>query len=180
MQPTRTRPVPRLMLSVALLAALGLLGAPTGGAASPAGHTGAVRTTAFENPTTTMPTGTSVPDDLRPYQTRTSLLGTHRWYQQVRKSRVVYGGWYVTHTDTQGNVTVWDGRRNVSKIDATSAAMALPEVLDDATDAADAKPSDVADASLVILPSAQPAGEARSSSQIFSRCRDQKKEAEKR
>jgi len=72
----------------------------------------------------------------------------------------VYGGWFVTHTDTQGNVTVWDGRRNVSRIDATSAAMALPEVLDDATDAADAKPSDVADASLVILPSDQPANEA--------------------
>ncbi|MGH3507342.1 MAG: M36 family metallopeptidase [Nocardioidaceae bacterium] len=56
-----------------------------------------------------------VPSDVRLYRTRTSLLGRHEWYRQVRAGRVVVGGVYARHYDLDGNlVSVWDGRRKLS------------------------------------------------------------------
>ena len=165
MHPPRTRPVRRVTSLLAWSAALGLVAALPAGGASAAGVVAGVSTatpvTAPRVTSTPVRAATvTVPDDLRVHQTRTSLLGTHRWYQQLRDNRVVYDGWYATHTDAQGNVTVWDGRRDVSEVSATSATMSLAQVLDDAASAADATAADVVDSSLLILPADRPTGEA--------------------
>lgn len=163
MHPARRRPTSRPKSLLAWSAALCLVAAwPTSGvsAAEAATPAYALDTTDSRIHAPIMTTDAGLPDDLRPYRTRISLLGTHRWYQQVRNSHVVYGGWYVTHTDAQSNTTVWDGRRNVRRVSATSATISLKQVVDDAADAADATPADVTASSLVILPSDRPTGEA--------------------
>ena len=56
-----------------------------------------------------------IPSDVRLFRIRTSLLGRHEWYRQVRAGRVVVGGVYARHYDLDGNlVSVWDGRRKLS------------------------------------------------------------------
>ncbi|MEP6666919.1 MAG: M36 family metallopeptidase [Nocardioidaceae bacterium] len=65
----------------------------------------------------------AVPADLRLVQTRTSLLGTHRFYQQTYRGIPVVGGWYARHTDQTGTA-VQDGRRDVRGLDTTVASTA--------------------------------------------------------
>jgi len=45
----------------------------------------------------------AVPLGLRFHQQRVSLLGTHRWYQQVEHGHVVVGGWYAVHLWNDGS-----------------------------------------------------------------------------
>ena len=66
-----------------------------------AGH-GRVRVVGHHDPTVLGRAGatgraTSVPGDVRLYQTRQSLLGTHTWYRQVSGGRTVVNGWYAVH-----------------------------------------------------------------------------------
>jgi Zn-dependent metalloprotease len=65
----------------------------------------------------------SVPEGLRQIQTRQSLLGTHTFYQQTFRGIPVFGGYYVTHTDAAGAVTVDDGRQQVTGLTRTTAGI---------------------------------------------------------
>jgi Zn-dependent metalloprotease len=69
------------------------------------------------------PAQASAPGELRPIQTRHSLLGTHTWYQQTYRGIPVFGGYYATHTATGGAVTVDDGRRPVTGLAGTLAGV---------------------------------------------------------
>ena len=54
-----------------------------------------------------------LPSNIRLVQTRTSLLGQHKWYRQVADGHIVVGGWYGTHYNRFTHaLTVWDGRRS--------------------------------------------------------------------
>ncbi|HEY7043571.1 MAG TPA: M36 family metallopeptidase [Nocardioidaceae bacterium] len=64
-----------------------------------------------------------VPGNVRFYQERTSLLGRHRWYQQLANGHVVVGGWYAVHLWNDGTTTVWDGRKNVRGLAKTPATI---------------------------------------------------------
>jgi hypothetical protein len=55
----------------------------------------------------------AVPSNVRLYQTRQSLLGTHTWYRQVSAGRTVVNGWYAVHQWRDGQVTVVDERKGV-------------------------------------------------------------------
>ena len=65
----------------------------------------------------------AAPDGLREVQTRTSLLGTHTWYQQLYQGIPVLGGYYATHTATGGAPAVTDGRKQVTGLTRTSAGI---------------------------------------------------------
>jgi hypothetical protein len=55
------------------------------------------------------------PGGLRLIQVRTSLLGSHAWYQQTYAGLPVLGGYYGRHVDRQGQVhLIQDGRRDVT------------------------------------------------------------------
>ncbi len=56
----------------------------------------------------------ALPDNVRFYQKRISLLGRHVWYRQVKNGRPVVGGWYARHFMDGRLVRVYDGRRRVS------------------------------------------------------------------
>lgn len=56
----------------------------------------------------------AAPGNVHRCQQRTSLTARHEWFQQVKHGRVVFGGWWVRHTDLEtGAVTTWDGRQDV-------------------------------------------------------------------
>jgi len=54
-----------------------------------------------------------IPSDVRFYQRRVSLLGTHTWYQQRYQHHVVIGGWYAVHDWNSRPTTIWDHRLRV-------------------------------------------------------------------
>ena len=54
-----------------------------------------------------------MPADVRLVSTRTSLLGTHRLYAQVRAGEPVAGGWYVVHDWSDRAATTDDLRRTI-------------------------------------------------------------------
>ncbi|MGL5859491.1 MAG: M4 family metallopeptidase [Angustibacter sp.] len=58
-------------------------------------------------------TVTDVPAGLVRVRTRSSLLGTHTWYQQTFRGLPVIGGYYAVHTDKRGTSRVDDGRQAV-------------------------------------------------------------------
>jgi Zn-dependent metalloprotease len=64
-----------------------------------------------------------VPAGLRQVQARHSLLGTHTWYQQTYRGIPVVGGFYATHTDAAGAVTVQDGRQQIKGLARTTAGI---------------------------------------------------------
>lgn len=65
------------------------------------------------------------PDGLSVVATKTSLLGTHTWYQQTWKGIPVLGGYYATHADSRtGEVAVQDGRVAVNGEPDTSVKVA--------------------------------------------------------
>ncbi len=141
--------------AVAAAAAVTLLaGTPTLGAsaATPAAAPGGLDTAASARATTVAP----IPGNVRLYQTRTSLLGTHRWYQQVHNGHPVFGAWYARHTYTDGRVTSWDGRRDigggVGDVSARSDGPGRSLATLRGARAADAQRGDVADTRLMILP----------------------------
>ncbi|GAA1669167.1 hypothetical protein GCM10009765_18300 [Fodinicola feengrottensis] len=63
-------------------------------------------------------------DGLSLIQTRTSLLGTHEWFQQTYKGLPVVNGWYAKHLDRSGRVSsVTDARKQVPSNVTTSATV---------------------------------------------------------
>jgi Zn-dependent metalloprotease len=65
----------------------------------------------------------SLPSGLHLALTKHSLLGVHRWYTQEADGLPVLGGYYATHTDPSGRVSVEDGRLPVSAAVARSATV---------------------------------------------------------
>ena len=104
---------------------------------------------------------TAVPSNVRLVRIRTSLLGTHKWYRQIKDGHVVAGAWYARHIDAAGNVTVWDSRKHVGKVAATTAQISRQGASSTAAQASDASAPQVNDASLVVLPGSNGVGAAR-------------------
>jgi Zn-dependent metalloprotease len=50
------------------------------------------------------------PSGLKLIKTKTSLLGTHYWYQQTFKGLPVINGYYAKHVAKDGTVQIADGR----------------------------------------------------------------------
>jgi Zn-dependent metalloprotease len=74
------------------------------------------------------PAHAAVPSGLKAQQTRTSLLGTHVFYQQTYNGIPVLGGYYITHTAADGTVSVSDGRQAVTGLKATAAGLSAQRV----------------------------------------------------
>lgn len=55
---------------------------------------------------------------LVPTVTRQSLLGTHQWFQPTYRGVPVLGAYYVRHVAKDGRVSIGDGRRAVSGLNA--------------------------------------------------------------
>jgi Zn-dependent metalloprotease len=91
----------------------------------------------------------SVPDGLRPVQTRQSLLGTHTWYQQTYRGIPVFGGYYATHTATGGAVTVDDGRQQVNGLAGATAGITAQRARSTVAGRLGGQPGD---ARLVVVP----------------------------
>jgi hypothetical protein len=136
-------------LAAAALAGAGTLGASGAHAAAPASSVSAA-TTAGGCTQTTSSTDVAIPGNVEFYQRRHSILGLHRWYQQVKGGKPVAGGWWGWHRNTDtGEITVEDCRRSTGKLNATT-----PTVRPGAA-AAIAKRStatDVLDHRLTVLP----------------------------
>jgi Fungalysin metallopeptidase (M36) len=86
------------------------------------------------------------------YQTRHSMLGLHRWYQQMKGGQPVPGGWWGWHRDFSGTptITIDDCRLTAGKLNTTT-----PKVRAAAAAGAAAKtgaPARVLSKSLVSLP----------------------------
>src|SRR5882757_3114642 len=63
-------------------------------------------------------------DGLSLIQTRTSLLGTHQWFQQTYRGLPVLNGWYAKHLDKSGHLSsVTDARKQVPANVTTAASV---------------------------------------------------------
>ncbi len=146
--------------AVTVSAAAVLAGSP--GPATATSHPSQLRHQTTQPPADTISTASvlassasAVPRNVRLVRTRTSLLGTHEWYRQVRHGRDVVGAWWVRHIDSKGRVTIWDGRKTFSKVQPAVAKVSVQRATDTAAKAASA-PLRTADASsLMVLPTGQ-------------------------
>jgi Zn-dependent metalloprotease len=91
----------------------------------------------------------AAPGGLRQVQSRSSLLGTHIFYQQTYDGIPVLGGYYITHTAADGTVSVSDGRLAVTGLKATAAGVSAQRVLASVAGRLGAQPTG---AQLVIVP----------------------------
>lgn len=91
----------------------------------------------------------AAPADLQRVRERTSLLGTHTWYQQVYRGIPVVGGYYAVHAGFDGKVGVADGRKDVSGLAETGAGVSEQRARTAVAGRLGAQPGD---ASLVIVP----------------------------
>ncbi len=103
----------------------------------------------------------SVPNNVQLVRTRASILGTHKWYRQVKNGHFVAGAWYARHFDNSGHLTVWDGRQNVSNVATTTPEISRQSARSTAAQAADASSTEINGSDLVVLPSADGIGQAR-------------------
>ncbi|MGI8578505.1 MAG: hypothetical protein ACR2KG_11490 [Nocardioidaceae bacterium] len=135
---------------VAATATLGLLGA------MPALATPTARANSMPTTASATTHGDKIPANLRLYQTRTSLLGVHRWYQQISDGHPVVGGWYAQHTlkaaGGTSSVSVWDGRQQVQRLTDTTATVSAADATADALSAAKAPTTPTGNPSLWVLP----------------------------
>ncbi len=131
MQPHHTRQLRRSQAIIAGAASVALLAttpaAPAQGSSAPVGLT--ATTAALAAPPSHEDKEPRVPRNVRLVRSRVSILGNHEWYRQTKDGIVVAGAWWGRHIDKDNNVTVWDGRRNVSKLNRTEPKISV----DDAT-----------------------------------------------
>jgi Zn-dependent metalloprotease len=127
--------------SAVLLLVAGLLAT---GATSP----GAVAAPAPTAPAATRAAAPALPDDVRLIDVKHSLLGTHRWYEQVVDGLPVRGAYYVVHDLGDDGVHVDDHRVDVP----ASAAAHAPTVSRTDLDSLASVPGRVQRRELVILP----------------------------
>ncbi|WP_163508644.1 M36 family metallopeptidase [Fodinicola acaciae] len=76
-------------------------------------------------------------DGLTLIRSRTSLLGTHQWFQQTYRGLPVVNGWYAKHLDQDGHLSsVTDARKQVPANVAVSATVPAGQAAQTAQDAA--------------------------------------------
>jgi hypothetical protein len=106
--------------------------------------------TALRPATSTRP---GIPRNVRLVRTRTSLLGIHKWYRQVRDGHFVVGAWFARHIDkATGAVTDWDGRRRFHRVQPAVATVSATRAGSTAARAAGADSRNARAAPLMILP----------------------------
>lgn len=148
---TRHRTAQRLTIIAAASAMALIAGTPAfaGGSGGPVTRGTTPATTTL---TAAAATSTKVPGNVRLYQTRTSLLGLHKWYQQYKNGRPVVGGWWGWHRNREtGAITIWDGRKGVGKVNATQPAVSAATASNVATKTA-ASTGYVSRRELMVLP----------------------------
>ncbi len=118
-QTTTGRPPLRRHASagIGLAAVLLAIAVPAGAQAAAAPTTGAAASASASTQ--------AVPSDVRLVSTRTSLLGTHRLYEQVRAGNPVAGGWYVVHDWSDRAPTTDDLRRDIEETAKPASAARL-------------------------------------------------------
>jgi Fungalysin metallopeptidase (M36)/Peptidase propeptide and YPEB domain len=145
----------RAQAIVGVTAVVGLLGA--GPAMSAANQNSAKPTTAIKQ--LSIAATTAVPSNVKLLQTRTSLLGVHQWYRQMRNGYPVVGGLFARHTDTtgatRGHVMIWDGRVNAGPLATTKATVAAATAIHAAAAATKGTPLTIIAPHLWVLPGAQ-------------------------
>ncbi len=151
---------------VAVLALLATLSAGTAGAAgvpqapqasTPGAHFEGSHLTSVKVAVTV-----AAPGNVRRNQQRTSLTARHEWFRQVKDGHVVFGGWWVRHTDLRtGAVTTWDGRQDVRGRVADVAGVAADRADAITQKQAGTSASATRGAQLVVLPHADAAGAPR-------------------
>lgn len=76
-------------------------------------------------------------DGLSLIRTRSSLLGSHQWFQQTYRGLPVVNGWYAKHLDKTGHLSsVTDARKQVPANVTTSATVPANQAAQTAADAA--------------------------------------------
>ena len=92
------------------------------------------------------------PANVELYQIRRSLLGVHRWYQQVKGGKPVPGGWWGWHRYTDsGDLVIDDCRVTAGKLNTTTPKV-HPTAAASAAAAKTASPGRVLSKHLVSLP----------------------------
>jgi Zn-dependent metalloprotease len=101
----------------------------------------------------------AVPSDVTLFQTRTSLLGVHRWYRQVVDGYPVVDGLYAVHEATAGRhvgkVTTWDGRVSVGRLASADATVSADAAISAAAAYTKGTPLTLVAPSLWVLPGAE-------------------------
>ena len=140
----------RALAVVGVTATLGLM---TAGALSTAANGSNPATGA--QPATTV-AGNVVPGNVALFRTNTSLLGVHRWYQQMLGGHPVVGGLYAIHTDTsgpaKGQSLIWDGRVTAGPLSASKASVTVQAAMRAAAAYTKAKPITFVKPSIWVLP----------------------------
>jgi Zn-dependent metalloprotease len=139
---------------------LGVLAALASGAVLVTGTTAPATGTPRSGATVSRPSASTAPAaprraprDVELVQTRTSLLGQHKWYRQVKNGHFVVGGWYATHWNKfTERLTIWDGRRKHMKLSATQPQISLARAKAVATNDAKTTLSSVTATGLWVLP----------------------------
>ncbi len=141
-----------LRRSVGLLAAAAIACAPTTVASAQPTLAGQSSTPGLGTSLKGAAATVKIPDNVRFYQRRVSLLGTHTWYQQRYQHHVVIGGWYAVHDWDNRPATTWDHRLKVRKLAKTSPAVSPATAADnvDVRDKQAATPRTIP--GLVVLP----------------------------
>ncbi|MGI8888748.1 MAG: M36 family metallopeptidase, partial [Nocardioidaceae bacterium] len=80
---------------------------------------------------------------------------------QIKDGLVVAGGWWIRHVDNEGNVTVWDGRRDVSDLNTTEPQLSFSAATTAATSAAKTAVANVGRIKLMVLPQRKRTDSAR-------------------
>jgi Zn-dependent metalloprotease len=135
---------------IAVLAATPAAATATGSANTAQQPAAASHTTA---PSPATREATTVPRNVKLYQTRHSQLGLHRWYRQYQGKHPVIGGWWGWHrAKAGGEITIWDGRKSVGKVNADQPAITVDRAADAASKATSARQSDITRKRLMVLP----------------------------
>jgi len=154
----RSRSIARTA-TVGVACALALTFAPSANAGPAPAASSAVATA---SPVAAADAAVKIPNNVRFYQGRSSVLGLHRWYRQVHKGHPVAGGWWAWHRDRKtGKVTVWDGRRKVGKVDAEQPQIDAADASGVAAKTAGTPAAGVSDSELMVLPATATTDESR-------------------
>jgi hypothetical protein len=157
----RTRSIARLT-TVGAVCALALTAAPLASAGQPPAPSGQALVAADSADLARSAAAVRVPRNVRFYQGRSSVLGLHRWYRQVHQGHPVAGGWWGWHRERRtGKVTVWDGRRNVGKLDVEQPLVGAGRATSVAAKTAGTPVADVNGSELMVLPPSADTAESR-------------------
>lgn len=96
-----------------------------------------------------------IPAGVKFYQKRTSLLGVHKWYQQMSGGNPVFGGWWGFHRNSEtGEVTIDDQRVAKAKANTSTPKVSSSVAARAASGASKVAPTGVTSKRLMVLPMA--------------------------